>query len=194
MSYSAVPLLFDKFKGIREFNGVNSSGMISAIQADNVELVQTDLGNCTGVKSVAGNSALYELPEKFEIKGIFESIQDNQSYKFIYAENETKGTLFYINLLNEPEILIDNLSKTGNCNALTMSSTAYDVFVFTNGKEAKTVCFTDDENYGENIKDINAVDFLERSIHWLSMTVWNGYLVVASEYGVHASHQNDIYT
>lgn len=26
------------------------------------------------------------------------------------------------------------------------------------------------------------------------MWEWNGYLVVASDYGVHASHQNDIYT
>ena len=75
-----------------------------------------------------------------------------------------------------------------------MSSTAYDVFVFTNGVEAKTVCFTDDSAYGDTVKTINAVDYLGRSIHWLSMTEWNGFLVVASEYGVHSSHQNDIYT
>lgn len=101
--------------------------------------------------------------------------------------------MFLINEYEAAEVIIDNLSVTGNCNGLTMTSTAYDVFVFTNGKEVKTVCFTDDSAYGNMVKTINPIDFLGRSIHWLSMTVWNGQLVVASEYGVHASHKNDVY-
>lgn len=194
MSFSVEPLLFNKFKGIREYNGINSGNAISAVQADNVELVQTDIGNCTGIKSVDGNAVAYNLPSGYEILGIFASKQEGITYTFIYAENDTKGALFYINLTGVPEILIDELSLTGNCNGLTMSSTAYDVFVFTNGKEAKTVCFTSDASYGDTVKTINAVDYQQRAINWLSMTVWNGFLVVASPYGVHASHQNDIYT
>lgn len=194
MSFSVEPLLFDKFKGIREYNGVNSGNVISAVQADNVELVQTDIGSCTGIKSMNGNAVAYNLPAGYEIRGIFKSKQDGITYKFIYAENEEKGVLFYINPVDAPEILVDDLSLTGNCSGLTMSSTAYDVFVFTNGKEVKTVCFTSDLGYGEAVKTIEAVDYQGRSINWLSMTVWNGFLVVASQYGVHASHQNDIYT
>ena len=194
MAISLEAQIFESFKGIRELNGVNAGGEISALVCDNVELVQTEIGSSTGIKTMEGNAAVYSLPEGYKILGIFQSFQENITYKFIYAENDTKGTLFYINLLRQPEILIDNLTKTGECNGITMSSTAYDVFVFTNGEEAKTVCFTSDISYGDRVKTISATDYLGRSIKWLSMTEWNGFLVVASQYGVHSSHQNDIYT
>lgn len=194
MSYAIEPLIFEKFKGIREYNGVNSNGEISAITCSNVELVQTEIGNNTGIKSMYGNSIIYSLPPEYKVIGIFKSQQEGIEYKFIYGENNEKGTLFYINLSENVEILIDNLTKTGNCNGITMSSSAYDVFVFTNGAEIKTVCFTSDESYGEQIKTITATDDQNREIKWLSMTEWNGFLVVASDYGVHSSHQNDIYT
>ena len=45
MSYAIDPMIFDKFKGIREFNGVNAGNQISAITCQNVELVQTEIGN-----------------------------------------------------------------------------------------------------------------------------------------------------
>lgn len=194
MAYAVQPLIYERFKGIREFNGVNSNTEISAITASNVELVQSEIGNATSIKSIYGNSIVYSLPADFRIKGIFKSVQDFVTYIFIYAENEEKGVLYYINLADKPEVIIDNLTKTGECNGLTMSSSAYDVFVFTNGIEAKTVCFTTDSAYGDRIKTITAEDNQGRSIKWLSMTEWNGFLVVASEYGVHSSHQNDIYT
>lgn len=194
MSYAIEPLIFEKFKGIREYNGVNANGEISAITCSNVELVQTEIGANTGIKSMYGNSVAYSLPQGYKTIGIFKSQQEGIDYKFIYGENDTKGTLFYINLADNLEIIIDDLSKTGQCNAITMSSTAYDVFIFTNGKEAKTVCFTADSAYGDKVQTITATDYLGRTIKWLSMTEWNGFLVVASDYGVHASHQNDIYT
>lgn len=193
MSYGIDPLIFNNFKGIREFNGVNAGGEISAITCSNVELVQTEIGNNTGIKSMYGNSIIYTLPEGYNTIGIFKSSQDGINYKFIYGENDTKGTLFFINLADNLEVLIDDLTKTGKCNGLTMTSSAYDVFVFTNGIEAKTVCFNADETYGEQVKTITAKDNQNRDIKWLSMTEWNGFLVVASDYGVHSSHQNDIY-
>jgi len=194
MAYAVDPLIIEQFKGIREYNGVNSGSAISAIEAQNIELVSTQIGSGCGIKSVNGNTPAWELPSGYDVIGIFNSKQEDVNYLFIYAENGTKGVLYYINLSNELEIIIDNLTITGECNGLTMTSTAYDVFVFTNGKEAKTVCFTTDSAYGDTVQTINAKDYLGRSIHWLSMTEWNGFLVVASEYGVHSSHQNDIYT
>ncbi len=213
MAYLIEPLIYEKFRGIREYNGVNVGGEISAITCNNVELVQTEIGANTGIKSMNGNVTAYTLPAGYSIKGVFASQQDDKIYKLIYAEykdeetGEEKGSLFYINLADQPEIIIDNLTATGKSNGLTMSSTAFDVFVFTNGEEAKTVCFTLDEAYKDSIQehnpvdigvgyvaDIKAVDILGREIKWLSMADWNGFLVVASEYGVHSSHQNDIYT
>lgn len=186
--------IFQSFKGIRELNGVNAGGEISALTCNNVELVQTEIGSGVGIKTMDGNAAIYTLPSGYKIKGIFQSLQEGVTYKFIYAETEEKGTLFYINVLRKPEIVIDDLTVTGECNGLTMTSSAYDVFVFTNGEDVKTVCFTGDIAYGERVKTISATDYQGRSIKWLSMTEWNGFLVVASQYGVHSSHQNDIYT
>lgn len=194
MAVSVEPQIFQSFKGIRELNGVNAGGEISALECDNVELVQTEIGSGIGIKTMDGNSALYTLPDGYKIKGIFASLQEGTTYRFIYAENDTKGVLFYINVLRQPEIIIDNLTITGECNGLTMTSSAYDVFVFTNGEEVKTVCFTGDVAYGDRVKSISAIDYQGRSLKWLSMTEWNGFLVVASQYGVHSSHQNDIYT
>lgn len=193
MSVSVSPLIIEQFKGIREYNGVNSNGQISALDTYNVELVQTEIGANVGIKTMKGNTLAYILPDGFSIIEIFKSVQEGVSYKFIYAENEQKGVLYYVNIENNLEIVIDNLSVTGKANGITMTSTAYDVFVFTNGVEAKTVSFTSDAAYGDRVKTINAIDNFNREIHWLAMTEWNGYLVVASEYGVHASHQNDIY-
>lgn len=194
MAIAVEPQIYSSFKGIRELNGVNAGGVISALECSNVELVQTEIGSSTGIKTMSGNTAKYALDLGYTVIGDWESIQDGISYEFIYAETTEKGTLFYINVADQPEVLIDNLTVTGKANGITMTSTAYDVFVFTNGVEAKTVCFTSDSGYGDRIKTINAVDYLGRDIKWLSMAAWNGFLVVADEYGVHASHQNDIYT
>ena len=207
MSYALEPLVIDKFKGIREYNGVNYGGQISAIECQNVELVQTELADKTGIKTMYGNGQAYALPVGYSVIGIFKSVQEGNTYKFIYGENDTKGTLFFVNLADRAEVLVDNLTKTGNCNGITMASTAYDVFVFTNGKEVKTICFTADTGYADvvanhnpvtfdygYIADIVAKDNQEREISWLSMCEWNGFLVVASPYGVHSSHQSDIYT
>lgn len=204
MAVALEPLVFDRFKGIREFNGVNAGGEISAITCDNVELVQTEIGNNTGIKTMSGNTELYNLPEGYSIKGVFASEQDNIIYRFIYAETDTKGVLFYVNINNTPQVLIDNIEKSGMCNGLTMSSSAYDVFIFTNGVEAYSVCFTTESTYGDQVKPINftesggtktyKTDRLGNDIKFIAMAIWNGRLVVATDYGVRASHDNDIYT
>ena len=207
MSYAIEPLIYDQFKGIREFNGVNAGGQISAIQCQNVELVQTEIGNNTGIKSMNGNAVAYALPLGYKTLGVFKSNQDGVNYTLIYGENDTKGTLFFVNLASKVEVVIDDLSVTGECNGITMATTAFDVFIFTNGKEVRTVAFTSDDAYqtvieGHNpvefsqgyIATINAEDYEGKALNWLSMTEWNGFLVVASQYGVNASHQNDVYT
>ena len=195
VTVSVEPQIYSSFKGIREYNGVNSGGMISAIDCKNVELQPNQIGAEVGIKTVAGNALAYELPSGYKVIEMFKSLQDGVTYKLIYAENTTQGVLYYINPTNNQlTILIPDLTVTGKANGITMSSSAYDVFVFTNGQQAKTVCFTADSSYGDAVKTITATDYQGRSVKWLSMVEWNGFLVVASQYGVHASHRNDIYT
>ena len=207
MSYAIDPLIYNQFKGIREYNGVNAGNQISAITCNNVELVQTEIGSNTGIKSMNGNAVIHALPLGYTALGIFKTIQDGVTYRIIYGENDTKGTLFFVNIAEQVEVIVDDLTKTGECNGITMTSTAFDVFVFTNGEEIKTVAFTTDEAYQDVIKDHNPVEFSQgfvativaedyegKAVKGLSITEWNGFLVIASAYGVNASHQNDIYT
>lgn len=208
MSFAVESQIYEIFKGIREYNGVNAGGQISALKCENVELVQSEIGSGTSIRSMEGNTIIYSLPEGYKVIEEFETQQDGLSYQIIYGETDTKGTIFYIGIDNVLKVLVDDLTVTGNCNGLTMTSSAFDVFVFTNGKEARTICFSIDSAYYDVVKDhspvaipgggyiatISASDNTGRSIHWLSMDDWNGFLVVASEFGVHSSHQNDIYT
>lgn len=142
MSYAISPLIYENFKGIREQNGVNANGAISAIACNNVQLVQTEIGANTGIRTMEGNYVALTLPIGYRTIGVMKSTQDNIDYFLIYGETADKGTLFYVNLTGQPQVLVDDLSLTGECNGITMSTTAYDVFIFTNGKEVRTVCFT----------------------------------------------------
>lgn len=202
------PLVYNRFRGIREQNGVNSGGEISAIKCENVEMFQSEIGNAVGIKSTGGNTLYTTMATGYNVIGMFKSeqkIAENsdafKTYFIIYAENNEQGNLYYLDDDNERQPILTGLTKTGKCNGLTMSSTAYDVFVFTNGEEAYSVCFA---NTSEPTKAINftqsgdtrtyKTDHEGHDIKFLAMTQFNGFLVVATKYGVRASHQNDIYT
>lgn len=182
--------IFEQFKGIREFNGVSYGGQISALSCKNVELFKTDIGNGTGIRTVFGDKLFKQLPSGYKAIKDFTSIQDGVSYMFIYGENETKGTLFYVDVLGNLNTIINDLSVTGKCNGLTMAYGEYDIFIFTNGVEAYSVNFSS----SNDVVKINAVDNKGRILNWLSMDEWNGSLIIASQYGIHGSHKNDIYT
>lgn len=212
MANTLPDLIFNNFCGIREQNGVNYGNQISAVTCKNVELFKSEIGNATGIRTVNGDKFFVSLPDGYKAVKSFSSVQDGKEYLFIYGENKALNIskLFYIsysNVIKTIEVPNEieeeeekeeetentkpfNFSVTGKCNGITMAYGEYDVFIFTNGIEAISVCFSADVP----IRQINAIDNQGRRLKWLSMTEWNGFLVVASQYGVHSSHKNDIYT
>ena len=198
------PLIYSRFRGIREHNGVNSGGEISAIKCENVELFQSDIGNEVGIKSIEGNTLYSAMATGYNIIGMFKSEQklsDSsdtfKTYFLIYAENNEQGNLYYLDDNNQRQSLLTGLTRTGKCNGITMTSTAYDVFVFTNGVEAYSISFAESP-YPKKTKITDGVtpatDRKGNPINFLAMANFNGFLVVATKYGVRASCQNDIYT
>lgn len=181
--------IYNQFKGIREVNGANQGGQLSALSAVNVEFFNSDIGNGVGLRSSNGSKIYKSLPDGFSGIKCFSSVQDGAEYLLVYAENEMKGVLYYYDSSGNRFTALDNLSVTGKANGITMQYGEYDVFVFTNGDVAYSVCFAQNPI----TKVINAIDNQSRTIKWLSMAEWNGFLVVASQYGVHASHKNNIY-
>ena len=157
MAVQLNPMIFNRFKGIREYNGVNAENEISALVCENVELFNSEIGSEVGIKTIEGNSIIYAVNANFKIIGIFGSpqkITENSDtytkYFFIYAEHitdttgEDVGKLYYINSQGTvTEVEGATFTKTGQCNGLTMTSTAYDVFIFTNGIEAYSISFAE---------------------------------------------------
>lgn len=155
---------------------------------------------------MAGNAVLHTLPDTgFEVKGIFKSEQDDTVYEFIYAENTTKGRLYCV-IANQVTAVKDSnnnvieFTLTGKCNGLTMSSSAYDRFIFTNGVEAYVISWEETPSVTplnftvSNNTRMYKKDYEGHDIKFIAMAVWNGRLVVATDYGVRGCHDNDIYT
>jgi hypothetical protein len=133
--------VYSNFKGIRTRNGVNTGGAISAVVCQNVDFIPNTVGADIQIKSTKGNVLFAQYPDYQFIKG-FETIQDGERYHLVYAENETKGVLLRYNNLDDVfEVIQDNLLVTGKANGITMKDTAYDVFIFTNGKDYYSVNF-----------------------------------------------------
>lgn len=199
MSYTLPDINYQNFGGIREHNGVNANGSISALEATNVELYRYGIGANTGVRSVLGNALYIAIGLEYKIIEHWQTIQNGTKYLIVYAENATNGTLFNVAMVNgvlTALTLKNNLSKTGEANGISISANTidiYDRFIFSNGDSFVSVRF--DENGNSAVQNINAIDFEGRTIKGLAMCEYNGSLVVASKgIGISASKQGDVFT
>ena len=108
------------------------------------------------------------------------------------VEYPEKGMLLrYITYDNTFEVLIDNLLVTGKANGITMKDTAYDVFVFTNGKDYYSVNFSTTPI----TRVINPL-YDGKKVTGLALAEKDGSLVIGQEEGfgiVIGSRQGDIY-
>ena len=183
--------VYSNFKGIRTRNGVNTGGAISAIVCQNVDFIPNTVGSDIQIKSTRGNTLLAQYPDFSLIKG-FETVQDGVKHHLIYAENDEKGILLeYIVFEDRFEVIQDNLLVTGQANGITMKDTAYDVFIFTNGKDYYSVNFATTPI----TKKINPV-YDGKQVTGLAMGERDGSLVIGQQEGfglVIGSRQGDIY-
>lgn len=181
-------IAFDKFKGIREQNGIVdiSSGVISALEAKNVEFYATNISNCVGIRTIQGRTLTNTLDESYTIYGDFTSRQNNHDIRLLYVEDDTKGML--LRLDTTPVTLIDNLPKTGKCNGITMLYGEYDTFVLTNGEELWFYA----EGREPEVEEINPVDAEGRDIKGLCLFTQDQRLGIETKNRVHWSKQMDI--
>ena len=183
--------IYSNFKGIRTRNGVNTGGQISAIVCQNVDFIPNTVGSDIQIKSTLGNVLVAQYPDFSLIKG-FETEQDGTKHLLVYAENETKGILLEYNTIDDVfEVIQDDLLVTGQANGITMKDTAYDVFVFTNGKDYYSVNFATTPI----TQVINPV-YNDEKVTGLALAEKDGSLVVGQQEGfglVIGSRQGDIY-
>ncbi|MCQ2957304.1 MAG: hypothetical protein MJ180_00205 [Candidatus Gastranaerophilales bacterium] len=172
--------VFNIFKGIRTRNGIASNGTISATTCQNVDFVASSYDAGVQIKATLGNivRGTYNSYTKL-IKG-FETVQEGTKYLLFYAESATKGALLLVTPNSSTYTVIqDNLTLTGEANGITMLNGAYDVFVFTNGKEYYSVQF-----YPETEVTKLEPQYEGDDITGLAMCEQDGSLVIGTEKGI----------
>ena len=148
MASSTISLINNTFAGIRRKNSSFSSECISCSDCQNVELYYTKLNSGVGIRTAKGNIAVTKkeiennivsiVPEDENIIGIFESFMDNDTYFFVYTENQTEGKLYTYNTSAfELELQINGLEVTGKACGESFTQGWLDMFIFSNGANVK---------------------------------------------------------
>ena len=187
-------LFIDNFRGIRKFNPVAdllSSGVVSALNCQNVELTNTEHSKNLAIFTAKGNKAVKDIGQK--VVGQFESIQNGTSYWFIYATDDTRGYLYTLGTDNELTLLDVNLSVSDDCNGITIAQGYNDWFVFTNGVDDYLGVCMSQAAPEDRIKFLNATDAEGRDIRGLGLEVQDGRLVTFCQNRVHWSGQSNIF-
>lgn len=173
-------------------------GSISAQKAVNVELDVSDDGSGINIKTTLGNKVFLDLSDyslgltNYEIIDIFETEQDGTKYIIIYViDSELDGCLLVCNpTLSTPTVslLVGHLTASPQANGITMITTAYDVFVFTNGVDYYSYSASQSTPLVQLQPQYDGED-----ITGLALAEYRGSLVIGSDKGVVVgSRQGDI--
>ena len=188
-------LFIENFRGIRNLTPVAdvvSSGTISAVTCQNVELRNTENSANIAIFTAKGKKKVKDVGKK--VIGQFESVQGGVSYWFVYAIDATKGYLYsYDTVQDSLNLLNVDLSASEVCNGITLAQGYYDWFVFTNGIDDYVGVCMDQELEEDRVQFLNATDAEGRNIRGLGLEAYDGRLVTFSENRVHWSAQSDIF-
>lgn len=190
-------LVVNNFLGIRtrDVRTAVSDSSVSAEIAINVELEPSDDNSGIDLRTTLGNVVMLHLQQNEELTNpriidIFESEQDGVKYLIIYLLDEIKGgcLLCYDPTINFLEIVGEGISKKEKANGITMRSTAYDVFIFTNGEEY----YSYSKSSETPLIQLNPV-YDGKPIKGLPLAEYRSSLVIGGEDGVVlASRQGDV--
>ena len=177
-------ITFDGNKYSMFINGVLDKEVTSNLVLTNDKYLQ--LGGVTNVTT-------YKFHGSIDLKQLSITVDGKEVFKGTKTvEYPEKGMLLrYITYDNTFEVLIDNLLVTGKANGITMKDTAYDVFVFTNGKDYYSVNFSTTPI----TRVINPL-YDGKKVTGLALAEKDGSLVIGQEEGfgiVIGSRQGDIY-
>ena len=89
--------------------------ILSASDLQNVELFNTGINSGVGIRTTKGNTAVCKsIPTDEKIINLFESVQGNTNYCFVYTENSAKGKIYSFDINTQSVTLLkDNMTVTG---------------------------------------------------------------------------------
>ena len=192
MASSTTSLINNTFAGIRRKNSSFSSECISCSDCQNIELFYTKLNSGVGIRTAKGNVAVSKayndvsglmesiVPVGENIIGIFESYMDNDTYFFVYTENDIQGKLytFDINSITLTE-QISGLEVTGMACGESFTQGWLDMFIFSNGVNVKYLYCSTETHAGltvESDENIKLIDVDGRPVKGLGLKVFDSRL------------------
>jgi hypothetical protein len=186
MASTTTSLINNTFAGIRRKNSSFSSECISCSDCQNVELYFTKLNSGIGIRTAKGNIAVSKnelesiVPQDENIIGIFESFMDNDTYFFVYTENQTEGKLYTFNITTvQLDLLISGLEATGRACGESFTQGWLDMFIFSNGENVKYLYCDTETHAGLTIEEdakIKLVDQDNRTVKGLGLKVFDSRL------------------
>ena len=175
-------ILCNNFGGINRINSSFSSSVITASDIQNVELFNTGINSGVGIRTMKGNTSIYEFQDEDEvIINIFESVQKSQKYCFIHTENETEGRIYLYNpLSNTTTLKVSGLTKTGISCGVDFAQGWSDLFLFSSGEEMLSIELDHYNNNDEldEVTSFSPTDSEARDVKGLGMVVFDGRLWV----------------
>ncbi len=189
-------LICNNFSGISRTASVYSGSIVTASDMQNVELFSTGVNSGVGIRTAKGNISVCNLiPNDERVINIFESIQGQVTYFFVYTENATEGKIY----LFSPEAKtlvqkVSGLSVTGKASGCDVSQGWSDLFVFSNSEELLSIEIGHyNEGELEEVRMMELQDADGRRIKGLGVVVFAGRLWIFSGHILWYSVQENIY-
>lgn len=158
----------------------------SDIELDDVQYYAWTLNSDTYYTITDGTDIIDLLPANETVIELFESIQCNNKYLFVYTEDDTHGKFYHFDIETKTMTLHKNLTgKTGLANGLDVAQGYSDLFFFTNGEEMFTIEMNHlDENElpdGVDVVDIDTVGRYENEkVKGILCAVFNNRLFISN--------------
>ena len=190
-------LICNNFAGIRRINSSFSNSCISASDIQNVELFDTGVNSGVGIRTMKGNSSVFEFEDSDEkIINIFESIQNQETFYFIHTVKNNVGKIYLYNkTAGTTTLKYSELSGEEQSSGIDFAQGWNDLFIFSNGAEMLSIQIGhyNENNELDEIKFIQVQDADGRDIMGLSITSFNGRLWVFDKNVLWYSVKGDCY-
>lgn len=132
-----------------------------------------------------GSDVINLIPSDEKIIEIFESVQDNHTYMFVYTESKTEGKLYNMDFgIRSLNLIADGLSVTGTAAGTDFTQGWLDMFIFSNGEEIKYI-YTNTETHEELVveseSNIKLTDQEDRQVKGLGLVVFDSRLWIFND-------------
>ena len=172
-------LLCNNFAGIKRTTSSFSSSVITASDVQNVELFDTGINSGVGIRTMKGNTSVFDLPPDEKIINIFKSVQKTKNHLFIHTETDNEGKIYLYDVLSKTLTLKkDGLEVTGVSCGVDYALGWSDLFVFSNGEDLLTIELENRDNLGnlDEVRVVQTVDVEGNVVKGLGLAVFDGRL------------------